>query len=76
MVCKLKKGLYGLKQSPRAWYARLDKYLLKLDFCKGTVDSNLYFKVDNDNILIVEVFVDDIIFGGDDDLSMKFADDI
>lgn len=76
MVCKLKKALYGLKQAPRAWYARLDTYLMKLGFCKGTVDSNLYFKVENDNILIVEVFMDDIIFGGDDDLSMKFVDDM
>ncbi|GLJ18051.1 hypothetical protein SUGI_0318500 [Cryptomeria japonica] len=54
MVCKLKKALYGLKQAPRDWYTRLDKYLLKLRFYKGTVDSNLYFKVENDDILIVD----------------------
>lgn len=41
MVCKLKKTLYGLKQVPRAWYARLDIYLLKLGFSKGVADSNL-----------------------------------
>lgn len=76
MVCKLKKALYGLKQASRARYARLDKYLLKLGFTKGVVDSNLYFKIENDKILIVEVFVDDIIFGGDDDMSMKFAGDM
>lgn len=76
MVCKLKKALYGLKQAPRAWYAILDKYLVKLGFYKGTVDSNLYFKVEKDNILIVKVFVDDIIFGVDDDLSMNFFDDM
>lgn len=76
MICRLKKVLYGLKKAPRAWYARLDKYLIKLGFYKGIDDSNLYFKIDNDNILIVEVFVDDIIFGRDDDLCKKFVDDI
>ncbi|GLJ26668.1 hypothetical protein SUGI_0518970 [Cryptomeria japonica] len=76
MVCRLKKTLYGLKQAPRDWYARLDKYLLKLGFSKGVANRDLYFKIENDNILIVEVFVDDIIFGGDDDLSMKFVGDM
>lgn len=65
-----------MKQAPRDWYARLDKYLLKLGINKGSVDSNLYFKIENDNIFIVEVFVDDIIFGGDDDLSMNFSGDM
>lgn len=66
MVCWLKKALYGLKQAPRARYARLDRYLMNLGFDKGTADSNLYFKINQNNILIVEVFVNDIIFGGND----------
>ena len=73
-VCRLKKALYGLKQVPRAWYARLDGYLCQQGFKKGTVDSNLYVQIDKDNLTIVEVYVDDIIFGSNDDrLSKKFS---
>jgi hypothetical protein len=76
-VCKLKKALYGLKQAPRAWYSRLDKYLQKAGFRKGSADINLYIKVSQGNILLIEVYVDDIIFGSDDDrLSQKFAKDM
>jgi hypothetical protein len=60
-VCKLKKALYGLKQSPRAWYSRLDKYLQLAVFRKGSADNNLYIKVCQGNILLIEVYVDDII---------------
>ena len=76
MVCKLKKDLYGLKQAPRTWYARLDKYLAKLGFVKGTTNSNLYLKEIKDGLLIIIVFVDDIIFGGDDEASNKFLEDM
>jgi transposase InsO family protein len=76
-VCKLKKALYGLKQAPRAWYSRLDKYLQQAGFRKGSADNNLYIKVSQGNILLIEVYVDDIIFGSDDDrLSQKFAKDM
>jgi hypothetical protein len=76
-VCKLKKALYGLKQAPRAWYSRLDKYLQQEGFRKGCVDNNLYIKVSQGNILLIKVYVDDIIFGSDDDmLSQKFAKDM
>jgi hypothetical protein len=66
-VCKLKKALYGLKQAPRAWYSRLDKYLHQAGFRKGSTDNNLYIKVIEGNILLIEIYVDDIIFGSDDD---------
>jgi hypothetical protein len=76
-VCKLKKALYGLKRAPRAWYSRLDKYLKQAWFKKGSADINLYIKVSQGNILLIEVYVDDIIFGSDDDrLSQKFAKDM
>jgi hypothetical protein len=76
-VCKLKKALYGIKQAPIAWYYRLDKYLQKVGFRKGIADSNLYIKVTQDSILLIEVYVDDIIFGSNDDrLSQKFAKDM
>jgi hypothetical protein len=60
-VCKLKKALYGLKQAPRAWYSPAGRVQ------KGSVDNNLYIKVTQDSILLIEVYVDDIIFGSDDD---------
>jgi hypothetical protein len=76
-VCKLKKALYGLKQAPKAWYSRLDKYVQQAGFRKGSADSDLYIKVSQGNILLIEVYVDDIIFGSDDDrLSQKFAKDM
>ena len=65
IVCKLKKVLHGLKQAPRTWYARLDKHLTKLGFNKGVADSNLYWKEIDDELMILVIFVDDIIFGGD-----------
>ena len=73
-VCRLKKALYGLKQTPRGWYVHLDGYLHEKGFKKGINDNNLYVKVDQDNLTIIEVYVDDIIFGRNDDiLSKKFA---
>ena len=76
-MCKLKKALYGLKQSPRTRYSRLDKYLQHAGFKKGSVDRNLYIKGSQGNILLIEVYVDDIIFGSDDDrMRHKFAKDM
>jgi hypothetical protein len=66
-VCRLKKALYDLKQAPIAWYSKLDIYLQQKGFMKENVDNNLYVKVTQDNILLIEVYVDDIIFGSDDD---------
>jgi hypothetical protein len=59
--------LYVLKQTPRAWYSRLDKYLQKAGFRRGSADNNLYIKVTKDSILLIELYVDDIIFGSTDD---------
>ena len=74
LVCRLKKALYGLKQDPRAWYYRLDKYLHQQGFSKGSADSNLYIKVENDKLLILIVYVDDIIFGSNEEaMSQSFA---
>ncbi|GJW82239.1 retrovirus-related pol polyprotein from transposon TNT 1-94 [Tanacetum coccineum] len=62
-VYKLKKALYGLKQAPRAWYDELSKFLLHNHFFKGTIDPTLFIRCFNDDILVVQVYVDDIIFG-------------
>nr|GEY77990.1 uncharacterized mitochondrial protein AtMg00810-like [Tanacetum cinerariifolium] len=62
-VYKLKKALYGLKQAPRAWYNELSKFLLQNHFFKGTIDPTLFIRRFQDDILVVQVYVDDIIFG-------------
>ena len=70
-VYKLKKALYGLKQAPRSWYHSLDKYLQDKGFKKSIVESNLYIKSEGDNLLVVLVYVDDIIFGCTNYYSMQ-----
>jgi hypothetical protein len=59
-VCKLKKALYGLKQAPRAWYGRIYSFLTSLGFTKSKADSNLYFKIMNDEAVILLLYVDDL----------------
>eukprot|EP00253_Pinus_taeda_P011742 PITA_11742 len=71
LVCRLKKTLYGFKQAPRAWYYRLDKYLHQQGFSKGSADSNLYIKIENDKLLILVVYVDDIIFGSNEEAMIQ-----
>ncbi|GKE18511.1 retrovirus-related pol polyprotein from transposon TNT 1-94, partial [Tanacetum coccineum] len=61
-VYKLKKALYGLKQAPRAWYDELSTFLLQNHFFKGTIDPTLFIRRFDDDILVVHVYVDDIIF--------------
>jgi len=63
----LKKALYGLKQAPRTWYSRIDSYLLKKEFEKCEGEPTLYIKEKDGKILIVVLYVDDVIFTGNDD---------
>jgi hypothetical protein len=74
LVCKLKKDLYGLKQAPRAQYHRMDTYLKNRGFKRGIADNNLYIKTEDNDLLIVLVYVDNIIFGcNKDSLVQWFA---
>ena len=57
-VCKLKKELYGLKQAPRACYGRIDGFLMSLVFTKSKADSNLYYNVKDDGLMILLLYVD------------------
>ncbi|GJY68582.1 putative ribonuclease H-like domain-containing protein, partial [Tanacetum coccineum] len=61
-VYKVEKALYGLHQSPRAWYETLSTYLLENRFRRGTIKKTLFIKKDKGDILLVQVYVDDIIF--------------
>ncbi|GKD85490.1 putative ribonuclease H-like domain-containing protein, partial [Tanacetum coccineum] len=63
LVYKVVKALYGLHQAPRAWYARLSTFLLKHGYRRGTIDKTLFLKKNSRDIILVQVYVDDIIFG-------------
>jgi uncharacterized membrane protein YciS (DUF1049 family) len=62
-VYKLKKALYGLKQAPRVWYERLRELLLSKGFMMGKVDTTLFTKKIGKNLFVLQIYVDDIIFG-------------
>ncbi|GKE61082.1 putative ribonuclease H-like domain-containing protein [Tanacetum coccineum] len=62
-VYKVEKALYGLHQAPRAWYETLSTYLLDNGFHKGQINKTLFIKRLKGDILLVQVYVDDIIFG-------------
>ncbi|GJW97164.1 putative ribonuclease H-like domain-containing protein [Tanacetum coccineum] len=62
-VYKVVKALYGLHQAPRAWYDTLATYLLSNGFQRGKIDQTLFIKSQKGHILLVQIYVDDIIFG-------------
>ncbi|GKA03938.1 putative ribonuclease H-like domain-containing protein [Tanacetum coccineum] len=62
-VYKVVKALYGLHQAPRAWYATLSTFLLNHGYRRGTIDKTLFLKKHKSDIILVQVYVDDIIFG-------------
>jgi hypothetical protein len=64
-VCRLKKSLYALKKAPRAWYGRIDSFLMSLGFTKNKGDSNLYYKVVDGGPVILMLYVDDLFLTGD-----------
>ncbi|GJT47920.1 retrovirus-related pol polyprotein from transposon TNT 1-94 [Tanacetum coccineum] len=74
-VYRLKKALYGLKQVPQAWYDMLSSFLLSQKFSKGVVDPTLFTRKEGKDILMVQIYVDNIIFASTDpSLCDKFAD--
>ncbi|KAD7477708.1 hypothetical protein E3N88_00844 [Mikania micrantha] len=62
-VYKLDKALYGLHQAPRAWYATLTDHLLANGYTRGAIDQTLFVRKDKDDLILVQIYVDDIIFG-------------
>nr|GEZ37467.1 hypothetical protein [Tanacetum cinerariifolium] len=72
-VYRLKKALYGLKQAPRAWYDELSKFLLSKGFSKDSIDPTLFITKHRGDIFLVQIYVDDIIFGSTNlNLSKRF----
>ena len=62
-VYNLNKALYGLKQAPRAWYDRLILFLKGKGYSRGEVDQTLFTKIKNSGVFLIQIYVDDIIFG-------------
>ncbi|GJW44018.1 putative reverse transcriptase domain-containing protein, partial [Tanacetum coccineum] len=62
-VCKLDKALYRLKQAPKAWYETLSKFLIQHKFVRGTIDNTLFTYKTKSDVIIVQIYVEDIIFG-------------
>jgi hypothetical protein len=76
-VYKLRKALYGLKQALRAWYGRLRGFLFERGFEMGKVDQTLFLLRQGKDILIEQVYMDDIVFGGSSNfLVARFAEDM
>nr|GEX55581.1 copia protein [Tanacetum cinerariifolium] len=72
-VYHLKKALYGLKQAPKAWYDELSNFLISKGFSKGSIDPTLFITKHREDILLVQIYVDDIIFGSTNpNLSKRF----
>ena len=61
-VLYLKKALYGLKQAPRVWYDRLTQYLVSHYFTRGQANKTLFIKMEDEELIVAQVYVDDIIF--------------
>nr|GEU85342.1 hypothetical protein [Tanacetum cinerariifolium] len=72
-VYRLKNVLYGLKQAPRAWYDELSNFLVSKGLSKGSIDPTLFITKHGEDIFLVQIYVDDIIFGSTSlKLSKKF----
>ncbi|GKF26229.1 retrovirus-related pol polyprotein from transposon TNT 1-94, partial [Tanacetum coccineum] len=61
-VCKLNKAFYGIKQAPRVWYETLSTFLIQNKFTRGRIDNTLFIYKSKGDVLLVQVYVDDIIF--------------
>ena len=70
LVCKLKKSIYGLKQSPRCWNVALDSQLSEIGFSQSKNDPCIYFKGTGDDKLYLGVYADDIILAGKTDSAL------
>eukprot|EP00253_Pinus_taeda_P025266 PITA_25266 len=66
LVCKLKKSLYGLKQSPRMWYQKFDTFIRGLGFTRSKADHCVYFKLIGDRVIYLVLYVDDMLLVGND----------
>ncbi|PRQ35370.1 putative RNA-directed DNA polymerase [Rosa chinensis] len=66
VVCRLKKSLYGLKQSPRAWFGRFTKFMKKIGYRQSNSDHTLFLKHRCGKVTALIIYVDDMVVTGDD----------
>jgi hypothetical protein len=71
LVCRLKKSLYGIKQASRAWYAKMNSYLLSHNFVRLKSDPNVYMLRTTDSLLILVLYVDDLLIIGSSSSSIS-----
>ncbi len=71
LVCRLKKDLYGLKQTPRAWSNKIGQYLITSGFQTSNIDFSLYVKKTDHGIIVIVIYVDDLIITGDSDVNIS-----
>ena len=64
VVFRLKKSMYGLKQSPRMWYKKIDTYMLGLGFTRSKEDHYVHFKLIGDHLIYLVLYVDDMLLIG------------
>ena len=70
-VCRINRALYGLKQSPRAWYDRITSWMQQQGLIQSSSDPNLYFRREGDKIIILLLYVDDLIITGNDQAAIS-----
>jgi hypothetical protein len=75
-VFRLKKSLYGIKQAPRAWYARIYNYLMRLGFSKSHANPKLYYKVMNNAPMILLLYVDDLFLTGEESVIIQCKNEL
>jgi hypothetical protein len=73
LVCKLKKSMYGLKQSPRMWYQKIYTYMPGLGFTESKEDHCVYFKLIGDHLIYLVLYVDDMLLIGN---NMEIIEDV
>ena len=64
LICRLNKSLSGLKQAPRAWYAKMDSFLLSIGFIQCKSDLNVYLLQHDDSLFLILLYVDDLLMTG------------
>ena len=65
-VCHLRRALYGLKQVPRAWFAKFNSTIFRLGYTANLYDSSLFLRRTNKGTILLLLYVDDMIITGDD----------
>jgi hypothetical protein len=70
-VCRLCKALYGLKQAQKAWHDKITEYLVTVGFHMSYADHSLYVCKSDEGIVVITIYVDDLIVGGDNEKEVK-----